>query len=305
MSINPPRSSGVGRGSGRSAGGNPPFIGLNLPPAATPSRDPMDSLGTPEGASQSAPASGPIRPVRSSPSPGPYGSGMATPHAQRMSIASQSAAMLGRMERSLSPSPAPSGLSFPASSLGGVEDNPFAPLRSHTPPAASSSEGWRMPDRYAGALEADAVWLDRLRDGGFGELSVMDKFLIANGIGSMIRAAVDTGVLHWKSSTLESALIQLTESVAVEDPPPAQYDQDVDIDMRPPPNMGMPSPSFSSRGRLPKGGRPLPHPPSRGRGGLSKGKGRDVGPPPPSTVPRALWPRALSCRLPVLTGAYL
>jgi hypothetical protein len=58
------------------------------------------------------------------------------------------------------------------------------------------------------------------------------------------------------------------------------YDQDVD--MRPPlPSMAWRGPSSSSCGHAPKGARPLPHSLVGGRGGLSKGKGRDLGPPPP------------------------
>jgi hypothetical protein len=49
----------------------------------------------------------------------------------------------------------------------------------------------------------------------------------------------------------------------------------------PPPSMAWPGPSSSSCGHPPRGARPLPRPPVGGRGGSSKGKGRDLGPPPP------------------------
>jgi hypothetical protein len=52
--------------------------------------------------------------------------------------------------------------------------------------------------------------------------------------------------------------------------------------------MAWPGPSSSSRGHPPRGARPLPRPPVGGRGGASKGKGRDLGPPPP--INRATWP---------------
>jgi hypothetical protein len=48
-----------------------------------------------------------------------------------------------------------------------------------------------------------------------------------------------------------------------------------------PPSMAWPGPSLSSHRHAPKGAHPLPRPPVGGRGGLSKGKGRDLGPPPP------------------------
>jgi hypothetical protein len=107
MSINLPRSSEGPCGLGRSGGGQVPPVGLN-PSVDTPSRDPIDSFGTLVSASQTAPASGPIRPLRSSPSPMPYDTGFETPCAQRMSSASQAASSSARRQGTMSPSPAPS-----------------------------------------------------------------------------------------------------------------------------------------------------------------------------------------------------
>jgi hypothetical protein len=45
MSINPPRTSGGSRRSGRSGGGQVPPVGLN-PSVSTPSKDPIDPFGT-------------------------------------------------------------------------------------------------------------------------------------------------------------------------------------------------------------------------------------------------------------------
>jgi hypothetical protein len=111
MSINPPHTSGGSRRLGRSGGGQVPPVGLN-PSVDTPSRDPLDSFGTLVSASQTAPASGPIRPIYSSPSPTPYDTGFETPHVQRMSSASQAVSTSARRVGTMSPSPAPSYVLF-------------------------------------------------------------------------------------------------------------------------------------------------------------------------------------------------
>jgi hypothetical protein len=107
MSINPPHMSGGSCRSGRLGGGQVPPVGLN-PPVSTPSKDPIDLFGTPVSASQTSPASGPIRPVRSSSSPVPYDTGFKTPRTQRMSSASQAVSTSARRQGTMSPSPAPS-----------------------------------------------------------------------------------------------------------------------------------------------------------------------------------------------------
>jgi hypothetical protein len=157
MSINPPRTSGGSRGSGRLGGGQVPPVGLN-PPVSIPSKDPIDSFGTPGSASQTSPASGPIRPVCSSQSPAPYDTGFETPHAQRMSSASQAASTSARRQGTMSPSPAPSYALRPIAPMSeGGGGSPFMSLGSPTPSA--SGEGWRRPEQYAGALRTDAAWL--------------------------------------------------------------------------------------------------------------------------------------------------
>jgi hypothetical protein len=136
--------------------------------------------------------------------------------------------------------------------------------------------------------ETDAAWLNKFRSGGFGELSEADKLHVADGVGSLIQAAHDTGVLYWPSKAMETVMEQiLTSTGEEEENHSTHYDQDVDM-RPPPPSMAWPGPSSSSRGHPPRGARPLPRPPVGGRGGSSKGKGRDLGPPPP--VNRATHP---------------
>jgi hypothetical protein len=79
----------------------------------------------------------------------------------------------------------------------------------------------------------------------------------------------------------------LTNTGEDEETHSTHFDQDVDM-RPPPPSMAWPGPSTNSRGRPPRGARPLPRLPVGGQGGLSKGKGRDLGPPPP--VNRATCP---------------
>jgi hypothetical protein len=155
MSINPPCSSGGPHGSCRSGGGQVPPVGLN-PSVDTPSRDPIDSFGTLVSASQTAPASGPIRPMHSSPSPTLYDTGFETPCAQRMSSASQAALTSARRQGTMSPSPAPLYALMPIAPMSeGGGGSPFMSLGSPTPSA--SGEGWCRPEQYAGALRTDAA----------------------------------------------------------------------------------------------------------------------------------------------------
>jgi hypothetical protein len=119
-------------------------------------------FGTLVSASQTAPASGPVRPVCSFPSPAPYDTGFETPCAQRMSSASQAASTSARRPETMSPSPVPSyALSpiVPMSEGGG--GSPFMSLGSPTPSAPS--EGWHRPEQYAGALRTDAAWLNKFQ----------------------------------------------------------------------------------------------------------------------------------------------
>jgi hypothetical protein len=180
----------------------------------------------------------------------------------------------------MSPSPAPSYALTPIAPMSeGGGGSLFMFLESPTPSA--SGEGWCRPEQYVGALRTDAAWLNKFRLGGFGELSEADKLHVVDGVGSLIQAAHDAGVLYWPSKAMETVMEQILASTGEEEENHStHYDQDVD--MRPlPPSMAWPGPSSSSRGCPPRGARPLPHPPVGGRGGLSKGKGRDLGPPPP------------------------
>jgi hypothetical protein len=153
MSINPPRTSGGSRGSGRSGGGQVPPVGLN-PPVSTPSKDPIDSFGIPGGASQTSPASGPIRPVCSSPSPAPYDTGFETPHAQQMSSASQAASMSARRQGTMSPSPVPSYALTPiAPMLEGGGGQPVTSLLDLSPPPATVG---KSAHRFAQCLAASS-----------------------------------------------------------------------------------------------------------------------------------------------------
>jgi hypothetical protein len=119
-------------------------------------------------------------------------------------------------------------------------------------------------------------------------LSEADKLHVVDGVGSLIQAALNAGVLEWPSRAMESVMGQiLTSTGEDEENHSTHFGQDVD--MRPlPPSMAWPGPSSNSRGRPPRGAHPLPRPLVGGRGGLSKGKGRDLGPPPP--INRATCP---------------
>jgi hypothetical protein len=264
MSINPPRMSGGSCRLGRSGGGQVPPVGLN-PPVGTPSKDPIDSLGTLVSASQTSPASGPIRPVRSSPSPVPYDTGFETPHAQQMSSASQAASTSARRQGTMSPSPAPSYALTPIAPMSeGGGGSPFMSLGSPTPSA--TGEGWRRPEQYAGALRTDAAWLNKFRSGGFGELSEADKLHVADGVGSLIQAAHDASVLYWPSKAMETVMEQILASTGEEEENHStHYDQDVDM-RPPPPLMAWPGPSTNSHGCPPRGAHPLPRPPVGGQG---------------------------------------
>jgi hypothetical protein len=170
--------------------------------------------------------------------------------------------------------------------------SPFMSLGSPIPSA--TSEGWRRPEQYAGALRTDAAWLNKFRSGSFRELSEADKLHVADGMGSLIQAAHNTGVLYWLSKAMETVMEQILASTGEEEENHStHYDQDVDMRL-PPPSMVWPGPSLNSHGHAPKGACPLPCPPVGGRGGLSKGKGRDLGPPLPSITPP----------IPLLGGSY-
>jgi hypothetical protein len=215
MSINPSRTSGGSCRSERLGGGQVPPVGLN-PLVSTPSKDPIDLFGTPVSASQTAPASGPIRPVRSSPLPAPYDTGFETPRVQRMSSASQATLTSARRQETISPSPAPSYalmLIAPMSEGGG--GSLFMSLGSPTPSALG--EGWCRPEQYVGALRTDAAWLNKFQLGGFGELSEADKLHIADGVGSLIQAAHDAGVLYWPSKAMEMVMEQILTSTGKEE----------------------------------------------------------------------------------------
>jgi hypothetical protein len=175
----------------------------------------------------------------------------------------------------------------------GGGSSPFMSLGSPTPSA--SGEGWCRLEQYAGALRTDAAWLNKFRSGSFGELSEMDKLHIVDSVGSLIQATLDAGVLEWPSKAMEVVMGQiLTSSGEEEENHSTHYDQDVDMRL-PPPLMAWPGSSSSSHGHAPKGARPLPCPPVGGQGGLSKGKGRDLGPPPPINCATRPPPKGFVC----------
>jgi hypothetical protein len=201
----------------------------------------------------------------------------------------------------MSPSPVPSYALMPIAPMSeGSGSSPFMSLGSPTPSALG--KGWCRPEKYTGALRTDAAWLNKFRSGGFRELSESDKLHVADGVGSLIQAPHDTGVLYWPSRAMESVMTQiLTSSGEEEENHSTHYEQDVDM-RPPPPSMAWPGLSSSSRGCPPRGAHPLPCPPVGGQGGLSKGKGRDLGPPPPSIAPPVPPPGVRMLRLPALRG---
>jgi hypothetical protein len=250
MSINLPQMSKGLYESGRLGGGQVPLVGLN-PPLDTSGRDPINSFGTPVSASQTSPVSGPIRPVHFSLSLAPYDSGFKMPRAQRMLSAAQ-AASLSRRRETMSPSPAPSVLLLVPPLGKGGRGSPFMSLGSPTPSA--TSKGWHRPEQYVGALRTDVVWLDKLWSGTFGELSETDKLRVTDGIGNLIQAAYDAGVLFWSLMALESAMGQILASDGEdEENHSTHFDQDVDMRL-PLPLMAWPGPSSGSCRCVPKGG---------------------------------------------------
>jgi hypothetical protein len=163
----------------------------------------------------------------------------------------------------MSPSPAPSYALTPIAPMSeGGGGSPFMSLGSPTPSA--SGEGWRRPEQYVGALRTAAAWLNKFRSGGFGELSEADKLHVVDGVGSLIQAAHDAGVLYWPSKAMETVMEQiLTSTGEEEENHSTHYDQDVDMRL-PPPSMAWPGPQSNSCGCPPWGARPLPHPPAGG-----------------------------------------
>jgi hypothetical protein len=159
----------------------------------------------------------------------------------------------------MSPSPVPLYVLMPIAPLSeGGGGSLFMSLGSPTPSALG--EGWRRPEQYAGALRTDTAWLNKFLSGGFGELSEADKLHVADGVGSLIEAAHNAGVLFWPSKAMELVMGQILASTGEEEENHStHYDQDVDMRL-PPPLMAWPGPSLSSRGRIPKGACLLPHP---------------------------------------------
>jgi hypothetical protein len=132
----------------------------------------------------------------------------------------------------MSPSPVPSYALTPIAPMSeGGGGSPFMSLGSPTPSA--SGKGWRRPEQYAGALRIDAAWLNKFRSGGFGELSEADKLHVVDGVGCLIQAALDAGVLKWLSRAMESVMGQiLTSTGEDEENHSTHFDQDVDLGVR-------------------------------------------------------------------------
>jgi hypothetical protein len=194
----------------------------------------------------------------------------------------------------MSPSPAPSYVLMsiaPMSEGGG--GSPFMSLGSPTPSAPS--EGWRRPEQYAGALRTDAAWLNKFRSGGFGELSEVDKLHVADGMSSLIQAALDADVLEWPSQVMELVMGQLLTSTGEEEENHSTHFEQ-DVDMRPPPpSMAWPGPSTNSRGRA------LYHVPPLGVAeAFLRVRGGTWVPPLPSIAPPAPLPGGHMPRPPAL-----
>ena len=143
--------------------------------------------------------------------------------------------------------------------------------------------GWLRPSILAASLSSHAVWMRaRARVDALDPLSSLERRAVADRLGELLAAAVGVEAMDWGSGELTSAIHSLFAG-RVDDVPPSSYarhTEDVVMDPVDPPPPRRPNVP-PTRGRPPRGARPLPIPPGRGgRGGSVRG-GRGIGPPPP------------------------